>query len=89
LITTNSALSGARCTDVTGFGVPEHHGSAAIAAHRLGDHLGDSIQAKGGRESGDSKDRLALLAKGEDVSGGLHRPMTRGDYNRRMPFLNK
>jgi hypothetical protein len=30
LITINSALSGTRCAHVTGFGVPEHHGSAAI-----------------------------------------------------------
>jgi hypothetical protein len=29
LITTNSVLSGARSAHVTGFGVPEHHSSAA------------------------------------------------------------
>ena len=31
LIITNSALSGARRSDVTDFGMPEHHGSAAIS----------------------------------------------------------
>jgi hypothetical protein len=33
---TNSALSGARRADVTGFGVPEHHGSAAISTSTSG-----------------------------------------------------
>jgi len=32
LITTNSALSGARRAHVTGFVEPEHHGTAAISA---------------------------------------------------------
>jgi len=36
LITTNSALSGARRADVTGFGAPEHYGNVAISSSTSG-----------------------------------------------------
>jgi hypothetical protein len=40
--------------------------------------------AAAGEKASVAKDRIERLAKGEDVSGGLGKPMTRKDYEKRL-----